>query len=374
MIAAAGFKFVRMDLSWSATEKKKGEYDWSAHDELTANLEKRGLRALYILAGSNALYEQESATFPNPWSVGRKGVLKRPFAPQHPESVEAFARWASAAAKHFRGRHIIWEIWNEPNGDIFWPPKADVNQYITLALATAKAVRAADPEATIIAPGSARFPWDYLETMFASGILEYLDAVSVHPYRWGYWLPKLPDVVGPPETVTADYARLRGLIAKYAPAGKQNLPIISGEWGYPTHDGGVSLETQAAFIVRQQLVNLLDGVPLSIWYDWNDDGPDPANPEHHFGTCTRDLKPKPAYLAVQTMTRELSGYRIFRLLKTGRKDACVLLCVNNAGTKKLVAWTVGEPQTITVELEGRRFSLDLVAMPQYVAVNPPKQR
>ena len=35
MIAAAGFKFIRMDLLWQDTERKKGIYDWTSYDELT---------------------------------------------------------------------------------------------------------------------------------------------------------------------------------------------------------------------------------------------------------------------------------------------------------------------------------------------------
>jgi hypothetical protein len=45
------------------------------------------------------------------------------------------------------------------------------------------------------------------------------------------------------------------------------MPIISGEWGYATHAQGLSLETQADFLTRQQLFNLLQGIPISIWYD-----------------------------------------------------------------------------------------------------------
>src|SRR5271170_2332384 len=48
LIAAAGFKFIRMDFFWADTEREKGTYDWSAYDELTANLERRGLCAYYI--------------------------------------------------------------------------------------------------------------------------------------------------------------------------------------------------------------------------------------------------------------------------------------------------------------------------------------
>src|SRR3974390_2836349 len=42
LIAAGGFKFIRMDFGWSGIEKKKGEYDWTGYEELIGNLHKRG--------------------------------------------------------------------------------------------------------------------------------------------------------------------------------------------------------------------------------------------------------------------------------------------------------------------------------------------
>ena len=133
---------------------------------------------------------------------------------------------------------MLWEIWNEPNGN-FWSPKPDAQQYTALALATARAIREADPQATIIGPASSGFPWEFLETFLKSGVLEDLDAVSVHPYR---------EPNRPPETAAADYQKLRTLIARYAPPARQDrIPILSGEWGYSTWKRGVTLETQAAF-------------------------------------------------------------------------------------------------------------------------------
>ena len=41
LIAAAGFRFIRMDFGWESTERQKGKYDWSAYDALTADLEQR---------------------------------------------------------------------------------------------------------------------------------------------------------------------------------------------------------------------------------------------------------------------------------------------------------------------------------------------
>src|SRR5262249_60869972 len=110
------------------------------------------------------------------------------------------------------------------------------------------AVRAADPEATLVAPGSSGFPWAFFETVFSKGLLSYLDAVSVHPYR-----------EQAPETAAADYTRLRGLIARYGPAGKKQLPIIVSEWGYSTFENGIPEERQAQYLTRMWVAQLGSG-------------------------------------------------------------------------------------------------------------------
>ena len=336
MIAAAGFRYVRMDFTWAGIERKKGEYDWAGYDELLRHLESRKLKALFILDYSNPLYE-DSVTSGNPID-GQ--VRKTTAAPQKPESIAAFARWAGAAAARYAGRSVLWEIWNEPNIQ-FWPPKPDVEQYIRLASATCEAVRSNAPQATLVAPATSGFPWEFLEKVLQSGLLSILDAVSVHPYR---------DYKSGPETAAKDYKRLRELIDKHAPPGKK-IPILSGEWGYATHDKGVTPETQAAFAVRQQLANLLYDVPLSIWYDWKNDGPDPAEREHNFGTVNQDLTPKPAYHALQVMTRELTGFRVAGRLPLEAPQQFVLLCTNAAGMKKLAAWSTEKPDTLKLQVD-----------------------
>jgi hypothetical protein len=348
MIAAAGFKFVRMDFDWATTEPRKGEYDWSQYDALNGDLERNGLRPYYILDYSSPLYE-EVHTSTNPITHQVESAVA---SPQHPESVAAFSRWAAAAAVHFHGRGVIWEIWNEPNIS-FWKPAPDVGQYSALALATARAIRHADPQACIVGPTTSGFDWNFLEAVFKSGLLKYLDAVSVHPYRGK-----------PPETAGPDFARLRRLIDQYAPAGS-TIPIISGEWGYSTCTKGVSQERQASYLARQQLSNLLNGVPLSIWYDWKNDGEDAAYNEDNFGTVDYDLKPKSAYLAMQAMTRELSGYSIAQRYDCGNTNDFVLVLTNFSGKMKLAAWTMKKPHRATYATQ----NLDLTAMPQYIPLD-----
>lgn len=329
MIAAAGFRFIRMDFAWSRVERTKGKYDFSGYDRLVSSLARRKIRALFILDYGNRLYD--------------KGL-----APHTEEGRAAFSRFAAAAAKHFAGKGVLWEIWNEPNLDKFWRPKANVQDYGALAVEVCKAMRQADPKCTIVAPATSGIPLKFIETVFQAGLLEWLDGVTVHPYRGKA-----------PETATPDYERLRELIEKYAPPGKKGLPILSGEWGYSLlHHGGIpfSAETQASYLARQFLANLMNDVRLSIWYDWHDDGPDPKETEHNFGIVTYTYELKPSYLAAKACLHTLSGLKFARRIPLESPDDYALLFSN--GNKQVIAtWTTG-----------RAHSLSLPAEPQQVEI------
>ena len=314
MLAAAGFHWVRMDFSWGGTEPRRGEYDFAAYDRLLAALEAQKLRALFILDYGNQLYEADSSVATE---AGRR----------------AFARWAAAAAVHFRGHGILWEIWNEPNGG-FWKPKANVEDYAALALAAAQAIRAAAPDEAVIGPATSGVDLQFTEGCFRAGLLNWWDAVSVHPYRQDT-----------PESAAAEYLKLRKLIARYAPKGK-TIPILSGEWGYSSVWQNYDEATQGRMLARQWLVNLANHIPLSIWYDWHDDGTDRLEPEHHFGTVANAYhaggapvyEPKPAYLAAKTLTSVLRGFQFTKRLALGRSDDYALL-FRKDDELRLVVWT-----------------------------------
>ncbi|MBI5008701.1 MAG: cellulase family glycosylhydrolase [Bacteroidia bacterium] len=375
MIAAAGFRFIRMDFIWHEIEKSRGIYDWSAYDELTSNLEKRGLRALFILDYSNPLYEPEVGSKDPITGEAQIGIA----APCHQESIDAFARWAATAAERYKDKNIVWEIWNEPN-ITFWRPAPDVNQYLKLAFASSKAIRSADPGAIIIGPATSQIPLPFIESFLASGILEYIDGVSVHPYR---------EYSKSPETAIEDYQKVNELIIKYSPAGK-DIPIISSEWGYASATKGVSLEKQASFIVRMQLSNLLYGVPVSVWYDWKNDGTQPGNFEHNCGTVTYDLEPKLAYIAIKNLNDQLRGFTLLKRISLNNENDFALIFMDENGRTKMAAWTTEDPHSVILEnnipeatrsitadwrggemkvkTEGNRLILDLSEYPQYIAL------
>jgi polysaccharide biosynthesis protein PslG len=315
-LAAAGFRWVRMDFVWQSTEVEKGKYDFSSYDRLLKALDEYQIRPLFILDYANTLYDS-----------GR--------APSSSEGRRAFASWAAAAVARYRGRGILWEIYNEPNTG-FWTPEPRVADYVKLALETSKAIRAVAPNEQIIGPAVWGFDFNFMEECLRAGLLDYWAAVSVHPYR-----------KSEPETVVDDYNRLRHLIDKYAPAGK-HVPIISSEWGYSDASFNIGEAKQSALLARQLLINQSQGIALSIWYDWQDDGREASQIEHHFGTVRHAndkatvplFVPKPAYRAAETLASVMNGCRFSERISTPelRSDDYVL-AFNCNGETRLAAWT-----------------------------------
>jgi hypothetical protein len=260
-IAAAGIRWVRVDLAWSAAEPEPGRYDFGLWDRILDAFEPFGIRILFILDYGNDLYE---GGFPPSTESGRA----------------AFASFAGAAARHFRGR-AVWEIWNEPNLPQYWAGAPDPAAYVALARAAAAEIRRADPTAPILGPslGGDSFDLEYLDATFALGLLDMVDAVSVHPYGASH-----------PEAALEFYDEVRRRMAHYAPG--RSVPLVVTEWGYRVE--GLGADGQADFLLRALEVNRRAGIPLTIWYNWRE----PITPWHSFGLLDVRGQPKPAYLAL----------------------------------------------------------------------------
>jgi hypothetical protein len=312
LLAYSGITWIRMDFVWEAIEKKPGVYDFSNYDFLMHDLDANHIHPLFILDYGNPLYEKDS--------------------PSTDAARTAFAKFAAAAVNHFANRGAIWEIWNEPNGG-FWKPKANVDDYAKLALVTGKAIHEAQPDEVYVGPGTSGIDLKFCEGCFKAGCLADWSAVSVHPYRQGG-----------PESAVEGYKKLADSISKYAPAGKI-VPILSGEWGWSTGWKKMTPELQADYLARQWLINQWQHVPISIYYDWHDDGTNPKDPEHHFGIVDNAYQPKPAYRAAKTFTMQLNGFSFDRRLATERGEDYLLL-FTRANDARMVVWTTSKQQTI----------------------------
>ena len=219
---------------------------------------------------------------------------------------------------------------------MFWPPDPDVQEYVALAAEVSRAFQAEAPQENLIGPAISKIDLPFLTSCLEGNLSRNWSGISVHPYR-----------ANNPETAVSEYARLRELINKYPGRDEKPLNIISSEWGYSSAWPRMNEERQAIMLTRQFLTNVANGIPLSIWYDWRDDGTDPNEGEHHFGLVRHEYKggsspgfePKPAFLAAKTLTTMLKGFRFQQRLSAGGPEDYVLSFARG-DEFRIVAWTV----------------------------------
>lgn len=276
LVSEVGFRFARTDLLWSQVERR-GAYRFSDYDALLNALEEHGMGALWIL------------DYGHPDHGGA--------VPRTAEDIGAFGRFAAAAAAHFEGHDVLYEIWNEPDIEHFWPPAPNAEEYAALLKQTLAAIHKADPAARVVSGGVSRFDLAFLRRAITPEIAAGLSAIGVHPY------PKSGT-----ETIAPDLAHLRTWIRG---SFGDRMEIWDTEWGYSstmTAEGvsgnghsDAGRMRQASLAVREILTVWSVGFPLAVWYDLRDDGPNAADPEQNYGLLDVGGNPKPAMQAVRTV-------------------------------------------------------------------------
>jgi hypothetical protein len=310
---AAGFGFVRMDMLWANVERG-GRYRFFAYDRLLRALEARGMGVLWIL------------DYGHPDHGGS--------TPRTPQDVAAFGRFAGAAAEHFKGRNVRYEIWNEPNTSQFWKPSPSASEYAILLRETVAAIRRADPSARVSSGGLARFDAPFLSRVVDPGLAAGLTAIGVHPY------PKTG-----PETIAPELGELREWVARSL---GPDIEIWDTEWGYSSANApkeapsnGHSEEgrrRQGSLSVREILTVWAVGLPLAVWYDLRDDGTDPANPEDNYGLLDSSGSEKPAIRAIRTLMRVVSGRKYAGMIQDTPEGIHAMRMDGSTDTM-LIVWT-----------------------------------
>ncbi len=330
-----GFGVVRKGMYWNSVEKEKGVYDFSKYDDVVDRACGYGMTVVLTFFNAHDLYESAA----DKAAAGKersRGIVTE-------KGRQGFAAFAAAAAEHYKGKKIIFEIWNEPNVSTFWGrhgthnTKPFADEYSALVKTVVPAMRKADPDCTIAA-GSLSNYWEpsyqWTEYCFQNGVLETgIDTWSVHPYG-----------VSLPEQHAGGHKRIQKLLQKYnAPA---DFPLTNTERGYAiakteTGEGwsggeaGKTRQYQAWDFVRQVLVDQLCGVRFSSWYEW-------AGNEG-FGLWEADGTPRPAVAAMKELVKELSGYRVVGRLPSDLPEDYAAILENARGEKKLALWTTPAP-------------------------------
>jgi len=279
------------------------------------------MRALFILDYANPLYDNGLSPYDD---VGRS----------------AFANFTRAALERYQKLGVVWELYNEPNGG-FWTPSPNATAYALLAKVVGDTFEEF-PSETLMGPAvygvTSTSTMQWLTTVCAAGGLAPFRAISLHPYR------------GPavPETALGDFVKVSELLSHCG--GSTPGVLLSSEWGYSTQGAaypGIDEVLQAKFVVRSFLTNLAAGLPLMIWYDWQNDCNQTGNAECFFGLVNATFYPgrnppfdaKPGYVAVQTLSSTLRNHSAAGLVRTQQLFDYALRFNGTAGTQAFAVWS-----------------------------------
>lgn len=322
-IYEVGYRGFRRGLYWNVVEIEKGTYDFSKWQTEFDHAQAKGMRICVSLFGGNKLYEND----------GKGGI-------QTEGGRKGYANFAAAAAEHFKGYPILWEIWNEPNVRSFWRKDGKHNsepyakEYTALVKEATQAILKQVPDAYVLA-GSVSNYWqpsyNWTEFCFQKGILDCgIKGWSVHPYG-----------VKTPEEFSIGHTITRDLLKQY---GKPDLLMFNTERGFSIkqHMGlgeipsegwsGGSADRahvyQAWHYVRQFMMDQMHNVRYTVWYQWDGD---------KFG-----IKPGfkvPVEDAARAMHRQLAGYKFIKRIPSDNERDYVVLWENQSGDRQLVVWT-----------------------------------
>ena len=288
-LVAAGIGWVRMDFTRLHIETAPGTYDFARHDWLVRELSRHGIAILGVLGYSPA-WSSDSGE----WNA----------APNDPDRFAAYAR---ATARRYRGRVRAWEIWNEPNSDIYWTPQDDLTVYSYLLAVSSNAIRQADPGALVLHGGMTGDVSGAVRRLYALGQREMFDAVNLHLFadplardsEWG---------------LTGVVDEIRDVMTEHGDAGK---PIWLTELGCPGIPDGRSpnpwwfgsnpTETEQADFLERAVRALMRGdkVQKLFWAFYQDTTDHFHDGIDYFGLVRADFSPKPALAAYTELIRAM---------------------------------------------------------------------
>jgi len=253
--------WARIEVPWAAVQPSADRWSWARTDQLIRALRMRGCRIVGILG------------YWSHWTT-----------PYSPEAIRDFGKYAEAVSRRYRQDVDAWEVWNEPNNTTYW--QSTPRGYVSLLRAAYVGVKSGAPGAMVLGGSLSGADLGYLQQLLDAGAASTMDALSVHPYTFG-WLPE--------HSLLRE--ELRGMSDSMARAGKDRRIWVT-EFGIPgngQHHAQVMARSSA--LARQSQV-----VAGFFWYCLGPTGPGP------YVLFRPDGTPKPAVSSLAEVRRQTEGW------------------------------------------------------------------
>lgn len=272
----AGVTDIRIGIPWAYIQPNSSvQYDWTKMDAVVDTVSAAGFTITASIVGNPAWDGVPIVGAPNP---------------------QAFATFAGQTAARYQGKIGAYEVWNEPNGVIFYAPVSP-ESYTEVLKQAYTAIKAADPDAVVVGgvlgavrtvPGVALAPEEFLARMYSAGAGGYFDALSYHPYH--YSMP-FSQGLGVEHSAMEQVLALRALMVAN---GDADLKIWATEYGVPTTPFFGLSQSQQADFMRDFIAawQSVDGAGPAFLYSGHDLDTGSWNNEANFGLWDENWNPK----------------------------------------------------------------------------------
>lgn len=337
LIRLAGFTSIRDEIFWDAVEKKLGTFYFDPkYDKYVNAAVERDIRVLMLLDYGNPAPGEKvaHAGFPLDESGRRR-----------------FARYVKEMVTRYKDRIHLWELWNEPSAAIGIKPDT---AYFELLKATYPVIKSIQPDGELICSGGAPNLVDgsFVNPIVKRGGAHFMDGFAMHTYVAPYTPEDGYATVG---HAFLEQVSVQSLWPHYQKmsqrlTAEKSAPVDAWitEMGWHLADPFTTSKgenimidelRQAAYATRLFLLSRrYDAIRCVYLYDFQNDGTNPKEREHNFGTIRTDYSPKAAYVALAVLSHLLAEKPFSEAIEdTPRRK---VFCYGEGEEKVIAFWSV----------------------------------
>jgi hypothetical protein len=269
-VGTLGTHWVRQFVVWPDLEPSRGVWadNWFAYYEGQFRDLPPGTKVILDVVGTPR------------WETGSTDNHTPPVNPAE------YGAFVATVAKRFGPRVAAYEIWNEEDASRWWAGGPDPAAYARLLKATYPAVKAAEPNATVVLGGLTGNDFQFLERVYQAGGKGSFDAVGVHTDTACNVLSPYDYLRGPDNRMIADSFLAYREVHAVMLANGDEKPVWMTELSWRTTSStcsegawagqkpeGVSEEQQAAYLYQAYHCLAQDPyVQVALWFPIQDEG------------------------------------------------------------------------------------------------------
>jgi hypothetical protein len=315
-----GARWVRLTVSWSVLEARRGTYEpseLSRLDGLIDGLHGAGVNVILDVV-STPVWAQDSSL----WRDPPTGMASGPqtFYPVRRGALDDFGALGRFLARRYAGRVQALECWNEPNLWTFLYPQRvagdphfGARSYLRMLRAFQAGVRRAGSRVKVVAGATAPVglndvyrtsPQRFASFLRQAGAAKLFDVYSHHPYTPGGSIYAAPGQRPNDSSTTVTLYNLRTLLRLFP-----HKPFYLTEYGYGTQPslafGGfaVTEAEQAHYLTKAfQMAGAYRQVKVMVWFLLRDQRPSAGPGTGVYSGLRRvDDTRKPAWFAFRRL-------------------------------------------------------------------------